>query len=166
VNQVSDARQYEICHDSTVVAIQRLLAVPLLAGMPRVHRFSDQRDVIDGNALLDIQDDAAFVEAAYRQIHGREAIDRRFRRWVTRLRVISRPLMLVCLRYSRHGRLQATRIPGLWYALLIEPPRHGPLRLPFAGGKLHDLRRWILSISHDRFGRLRKASYGDNDSHP
>ena len=142
---MSKKRPNLVCSESTILAVQRLLADAYLAGQPAAHHFTQQHDTVNCNALLDIVDDSEFVDAAFRQVHGREVTDRRHRRWVKRLRIVSRAFMLVCLRNSEVGRQHGVRIPGLWLALLLDQPRRGVFRIPFAGPMLSTLRRRAIA---------------------
>jgi len=145
----SRRRRDPMCDPETVRVVQQLLAEPLISDRPRVEQFTQPGAQIDCNRLLDIADDGRFVEAAYRQVLGREIPDRTRRKWLWRLAYVSRAGMLARLRYSVRGRAHAARLPGLRYALLLDQPRRGWLRLPLIAAPLTRVRRSLVERCSD-----------------
>jgi glycosyltransferase involved in cell wall biosynthesis len=135
------SRLDQVCDAATVQTIQRLLVEPMIGDKPEIERYSQPGGVVDCNALLDIPSNDDFVDAAFRQVLGREITDKARRRWLRRLRWVSRAYMLVHLRSARGGKAHRANIPGLWRALFLNQPRQGWLRLPFADGILGVIRR-------------------------
>lgn len=136
--------------NAEVQAFQRILIESVMSDWPLVERYSLPGDVVDCNALLDMPDDANFIDAAFRQVYGREANDGECRKWLKRQRLVSRAALLAYLRRKRTGRLQGTRIPGLVWALLLDRPREGWLRWPCFGSALASLRRSLVGRSWRR----------------
>jgi glycosyltransferase involved in cell wall biosynthesis len=133
--------------NAEVQAFQRLLIESVMSDWPVVERYSLPGDVVDCNALLDLADDVTFVDAAFRQVYGREANDGECQKWLKRQRLVSRAALLAYLRRKRTGRVQGTRIPGIVWALLLDRPREGWLRWPVFGSAMTSLRRWLVERS-------------------
>lgn len=136
--------------NAEVQAFQRILIESVMSDWPIVERYSLPGDVVDCNALLDLPDDATFIDAAFRQVYGREANDGECQKWLKRQRLVSRAALLAYLRRKRTGRLQGTRIPGLAWALLLDRPREGWLRWPVGGSTIQSMRRWLVGRSQQR----------------
>ena len=109
--------------DATVFTIQRLLAEPLINHKSAIEQYPVPGTSIDCNALLDIPGDGDFVEAAFRQVLGREIPDQARCTWLARLTWIPRAWMLARLRSTTAGRAHGVEMPGLWRALASLPAR-------------------------------------------
>ncbi|MBM4090093.1 MAG: glycosyltransferase, partial [Planctomycetes bacterium] len=138
-------------------AIQRLLAEPLMRLWPDCQRYLPPGTAVDCNALLDIPKDADFVDAAHRQIYGREASDLDRAKWLTKLRRVSRATMVAHMGRKGPGESHDVAIPGLPWALLLDQPRHGWRRLKFLDPWLRSVRRRIVSRAARRHQRTTAA---------
>ena len=134
----------QVCDAATIQTIQRLLAEPLIGDKSEIEHYSQPGGIVDCNALLDIRSNDDFVAAAFRQVRGREITDEARRKWLKRLKWVSRAYMVVHLRSARGSKAHGVNIPGLWRALFLNQPRQGWLRLPFADGILDSTRRNIV----------------------
>lgn len=109
--------------DATVCTIQRLLAEPLINHKSAIEQYPVPGAIIDCNALLAIPGDGDFVEAAFRQLLGREISDQARCTWLARLTWTPRVWMLARLRSTTAGRAHGVEMPGLWRALASLPAR-------------------------------------------
>ena len=125
-------RRDPVCDATTIQTIQRLLAEPLFGDKPDIERYSQPGGIVDCQALLDITRDSDFVEAAFRQVLGREIPDKARRKWLKRLKWVPRACMLAQLRSTTGGKAHAVSVPRLWRAAFLNPPRQRWLRLPSA----------------------------------
>jgi hypothetical protein len=109
--------------DAAVFTIQRLFAEPLINHKSAIEQYPVPGAIIDCNALLDIPGDGDFVEAAFRQVLGREIPDQARCKWLARLRWIPRIWMLARLRSTTGGWAHVVEMPGLWRARASLPAR-------------------------------------------
>ncbi len=131
--------------DATIREILRLFEEPLSANANACPWYCEPGATVDCNALLEITADDDFIDAAAWRILGCEAAGRQRRRWLARLRRLSRASVLVGMRYKTVGRKRAVRIPGLWFALLLDPPGRRMLGQRRAGSPLDSLRHKLVA---------------------
>jgi hypothetical protein len=144
----SKRRKHESGTES-ILRIHRLFDDPLPADAQICPWYCPPGGMVDCNALLDITGDREFIEAAVWQIHGHETAGRQRQRWLKRLGRSSRTSLIMGMRYKSAGRRRAVKIPGLWIALLLDPPGQQFLGTGFLGtgflgiGRLRRSLHWL-----------------------
>jgi hypothetical protein len=108
--------------DPTIAQIHRLLLDSLPTKDEPFPWYLPAGGLADLNALLDIVDDEDFIDAVVWQLHGREIVGAKRRRWLKRLARTSRSGIVVLMRCKVAGRRHAVEVPGMWIALLFDPP--------------------------------------------
>ncbi len=140
-------------NSATIRAILRLFDEPLPDHETLAPWYRPPGEIVDGNAILNIVADSDFIDEAAWRIQGRETASRQRARWLKRLHRSSRSSVLVGMRFKTAGRKLAVKIPGLWLALLLDPPGRQLIGKGHAGSLLDSIRHKLVAWRFRRSGR-------------